>query len=231
MSLRVRGRLLERTRQRAVAPGFSLMELMVVVLLVAVMAMIAVPTLSSARFDRHCYEDAGYVLELFRAARTRALARGGAVLVHMKADNGSQHGRFEVWEAVTADIGDGGTGAFIRTPMSSCKTPTVWTLTSTSTSSFFVDAVDMNGKIEQEASIFATVYDPAAATVSDAYICFTPLGHVYYSTTNTFDATLPLNGVVQVWVTQNDATQASGYRGIQRRVVIPSSGMPRIISL
>jgi hypothetical protein len=207
------------------------MELMVVVLLVAVMAMIAVPTLSSARWDRHAYEDSGYILELFRAARTRALARGGSVVIHMQADNVSQHGRFEMWEAVTTDIGDGGVGQLQRTPMSSCKSPTVWALTSTSTSSFFVDGVDLNGAREKEANIFATVYDPAAAVVGDAYICFTPLGHVYYSTTNSFDAALPLNGVVQIWVVQKDTTLPSGFRGIQRRVVVPSSGMARMISI
>jgi type II secretion system protein H len=231
MSERVRQMMRDRARRRAASPGFSLMELMVVVLLVAIMAMIAVPTLSSARFDRHAYEDAGYILELFRTARTRALARGGAVLIHMKADNAAQHGRFEMWDAVTADVGDGGTGTFQRTPMSSCKTPTVWSLGSSSTSSFFVDDVDMNGVVEKEANIFATVYDPTTTAVTDAYLCFTPLGHVYYSTTTSFDAALPLNGVVQIWVVQTDATQTNGFKGIQRRVVIPSSGMPRIVSM
>jgi type IV fimbrial biogenesis protein FimT len=230
MSEHVREMLLARARRRSAGRGFTLMELMVVVLLVAIMAMIAIPSMGAARFDRHCYEDAGYVLELFRAARTRALARGGAVLVHMQADNNSQHGRYEMWDAVTQDVGDGGAGTYNRTPMSSCKTPTVWLLTSSSTSSFFVDAVDLNGKVESQANIFSTVMDPTGAAVSDAYICFTPLGHVYYSTTTSFDAQLPLNGVLQINVVLKD-TSASGYHGIQRRVVIPSSGMARMISI
>jgi hypothetical protein len=75
------------------------------------------------------------------------------------------------------------------------------------------------------------VTDPSGnAVTGDGYMCFTPLGHVYYNSSASFDSTQPVNGVLQITVVQQDSTQTAGYLGIKRTVVVPSSGMARMIS-
>src|SRR6476619_2331488 len=68
---------------RAPARGFTLIELMVVVILVGIMVMLAVPSMSSARHDRRVYEDASSIAQLVRDARARAMGRGAAVVVQL----------------------------------------------------------------------------------------------------------------------------------------------------
>ena len=48
------------------------------VIIIGILAALAIPSMSTARFDRHAYNDAGSVMMLFRVARTRAVARGDA---------------------------------------------------------------------------------------------------------------------------------------------------------
>lgn len=217
------------------------MELMVVVLLISILAILAIPSFTTTNYDRIAFNDTGYLTNVFRAARTRALARGAATVIHFSSSQGaSQRGRFEIWEAVTADVPTGGTASTdFRTPVGSCKSPTTWVLpsitvpanTPTNThANAFIDALDMNGAIEAQAQVFTKVLDPNGNAVTDAFLCFTPLGRIYYSTTATFDSATPMNGVLQIKVYVFDAAQTSQTRGIVRTVVVPSSGMARFIS-
>ena len=89
--------------------GFSLVELMVVVFIVGLISALAIPTMALGRSDRHAYDDAGAITQLFRAARTRAIARGGAVLVSMSAGAGDR-GTFTMYEAVSANAGGAAAG-------------------------------------------------------------------------------------------------------------------------
>jgi type II secretory pathway pseudopilin PulG len=216
------------------------MELMVVVLLVAILAVLAIPSISATQYDRIAYADAGQLAELFRAARTRALARGAAVVVHFSSDfSSNQRGRFEEWEAVTLDATDGGASTVARTPVSSCKSPTTWVLPaitvpaaspSNTNTNVFVDGMDLNGGLEAEAHVITAVTAPDGTNVTDAYVCFTPLGHVYYSTTASFDASSPVNGVLKVDVKMYDAARTPSTYGVLRTVVVPSTGAARVIS-
>ena len=224
------------------------MELMVVVILVSILALIALPSLGEARYDRHAYDDAGQVMQLFRVARTRALGRGGAVLVHLHADVGNgDRGTYELWDAVrpNADTTTGtGVGGDNRTPVSSCKTPTVWTLDKTNpatANAIFIDGVNLNGAIEALGSVESqVVIGGGAATTADVYVCVTPLGREYVATTTpNFDASPIAVGVIQVFVYRKDSaasvdTSFPGlnlqHQGPVRSVLVPSSGMPRILS-
>src|SRR5438067_9952759 len=92
--LRLRSPIARRAR------GFTLVELLVVVTIIAIVAVLAIPTMVSASVDRRVFSDAGYVAELFRIARTRAVGRGAAVLVQITATTSSGGGRFQMFEAV-----------------------------------------------------------------------------------------------------------------------------------
>jgi len=76
--------------------GFTLIELMVVVVIIAVLAVIAVPLFSARMQSRHLLQVAGHLADLYRGSRTRALARGAAVVVTVNLTDQS----FQVLEGV-----------------------------------------------------------------------------------------------------------------------------------
>jgi prepilin-type N-terminal cleavage/methylation domain-containing protein len=73
----MKGRSTLRRRYRS-ARGFTLLELMVVITLVAILAAIAVPKMAVARNDRLAFDYARQTSELFHNARARAMGRGSA---------------------------------------------------------------------------------------------------------------------------------------------------------
>src|ERR1700690_1276904 len=77
------------------ARGFTLMELMIVVLLVGILSVMALPAMGQAAVDRRVYQDTSQISDLIRAAKARAIGRGAAVLVAM---DGTGRGKFNVRE-------------------------------------------------------------------------------------------------------------------------------------
>lgn len=179
-----------------------------VVIIIGILAALAIPTMSTARYDREAYTDAGSIMMLLREARMRAIARGGAEMVSMTANGLADRGSFGLWEATQNNPGAAAGGA-ARLPMPSCMAPTLWgtggqpppygtqgfTVTATDPVTknqmgvIFVDGVNLNGlsssTLEAVADIETQLYyyqSPASAApvaFAQGYVCFSPLGRSY----------------------------------------------------
>jgi type II secretory pathway pseudopilin PulG len=205
---------------------------MVVVIVIAIIAAMALPSMSVMRLDRRTYDDAGSVLQLFRAARTRAVGRGTAVMVTITVNGALDRGTFQMYEAVAPNPTNQG---IARTPVSSCKVPNEWKL-GDPTKTFFVDGVNLNGPIDADADIQTKfiVYDavnPSGASNVAGAICYTPLGRSYLlpgaQPLPDFSAVQPSVSAIELRV-QRDVTKGGG--GTTRSVMIPPNGMARLYS-
>jgi type II secretory pathway pseudopilin PulG len=206
---------------------------MVVIIIIGVVAALAVPTMAAARTDRHAYDDAGQIMQLFREARTRAVARGGAVLIAMSANGTADRGTFTMYESVTQN--PGGVGGTNAAPVASCKTPTVWApLAAANNGILLVDGLNLNGvgTIEQQADIETQIFQYNAGggvtTVTTGWLCFTPLGRTYFNALQPlFDGSLPIVTPLEFRVTRMSGGAALG---TIRSVMLPPNGMARVFS-
>jgi prepilin-type N-terminal cleavage/methylation domain-containing protein len=234
---------------RGTTRAFTLIELMVVVILISILTVLAMPTMGEARFSAHTLDDATKIAELYREARTRAMARGAAMMVQGASAN--TYGSFQA----SPSINNGGLGVFLLyeaqvpggvvagsptvplpggSPINTCGMPTTnWaSITSPANAlTSLIDEVNLNTTIELQADIWSTLADPSATIPTAQSLCYTPLGRTYYQAVANPVFTPGVNllhGVLQI------AVQRSGIGGpvvgITRTVVVPDSGSTRIIS-
>jgi Tfp pilus assembly protein FimT len=207
---------------------------MVVVAVIALVSVLAIPAMIINGRDRHAYQDAGAIMQLFREARTRAVARGGAELVTMAANGPADRGTFQLWEAVAQNAGGQGWNA---TPVSSCKSPTAWNplvAQNPPVNVVLIDGVNLNGggieataDIETQLLYFANPANSAQTAFTAGYLCYTPLGHSYANlgagATPLFDGLLPTISPLVMRVTRSAGATI-------RDVVVPPNGMARLFS-
>ena len=127
----MKGRILRRrTRSRATGAGYTLIELMVVVLLVALLAAMAAPSMARARADRMAFAIARDVAGVVHNSRVTAAGHGGATLVvFMSSDTAGQGSRGTVVSFEATDLPPPPPAPALApgiTPFPGCRRPNQW---------------------------------------------------------------------------------------------------------
>lgn len=192
--------------------------------MIGLVALIAVPTAAKAMRERRSSQAAQEVAQLINQARSRAIARGSAVLVRYNHTTGG----FEVREAIA---GASGVGNCELAPAASCTVPANrWE--DGSTFSQQLSTFRPLGTSAYEMVDFQFLeFDYAGGVVNDSTrdavdLCMTPGGQIFYRPdNNSSTAFQPMigNHAVKVWMRDGTTTI-----GVERLVYILPSGVARV---
>ena len=208
---------------------------MVVIIIIGIVAALAVPTMAAARIDRNAYDDAGQIMQLFREARTRAVARGGAVLISMTANGPTDRGTFTMYESVTVEPGAASAGTTAPPSPRARRRRRGAPLNATNPGIVLVDGAEPERRpIEQSADIETqlNVYNPAGA-VDERRRGRLHLLHaarprlLHGSRQPVFDGMLPMLSPLEFRVTRRPGGTPVG---TIRSVLLPPNGMARVFS-
>jgi type II secretion system protein H len=145
------------------ARGFTLIELMVVVVIITVVAGLAAPTAVHQLRDRRVQEAARKVAQLYREARLQAVGRGAAVLLRFSG------GAFTVLEAR-----EGVGAACPDAPVASCL-GRLW-VSDPDSSRTTASYAPLGGDLSTMTMEFK---DSAGGTMSAFEVCFSPNGRSF----------------------------------------------------
>jgi type II secretory pathway pseudopilin PulG len=208
---------------------------MVVIVIIGVLAVAAAPSMRLSTYERHAYNDAGAIMQLFRDAHARAVAHSVPVLVSMSANLTADRGTFGTYIAsnpVTA-------GSVV-----SCK-GFAWAPVAANVAAGTIaqiDTVNLNGpagtaEVDANIQTALTYYNTPTATAftnGTAYMCFTPLGHSYIALptagTPLFIGSMVANVYPLVAVVTRGVGLTSGAGALNRSVVLLPNGSARVFS-
>lgn len=214
MSVFVRGRNLGQSLGRATHRGFTLVELVVVVVIISVFSALATPAIVKQLRDRKLVEAGQRIASVYRQARMRAMGRGSAVLVRFGG------GTYSVFEAQMGSRQSNAACAAL--PFSSCVNNT-WSLADQRR---LVDGYRPAAAGMLKDLAFGMLGGSTAeSSVAELDVCFTPMGRVFSRESNKDE------DLFQPMASAYLATVSAAALGRERRVVILPNGTARPAAL
>ncbi len=203
-------------RRRRYSPGFSLVELMVVVVIISVLAALVLPAMGQAMRERHVQQAAMTVMDVFRQVRSRAMYRGRAQMLVVQT-SGTAALRFDAYEGST----------------SSCRMSTFGSSTGVLLPSNDMLTFDLSAQVYAADNINAVFTLPSS--VSYLQVCYTPTGNAFFSMVPGTTPTTAIWSNDPTVVGSGGAFEIDVYQavggpagGVPRRVLIPIGGIPRL---
>lgn len=233
-----------RALRRAAAAGFTLIELMVVVVLISILALLATPAMRTSRDDRLAFDYARRIEQMIQRTHTRAAGRGAAHLF-VAAPSGANRGRFLLFEALDGTLpGTGGPN-----PRSSCKQPLIvggvpqnqwadvsaWAPGAVSNTARLIEGLELDAPGANVDADIRTAFTAYLATAATVVMCVSPGQATWVGVGANIAAAvadmqarvLPFSSSVNIAVTRN---RGGAPIGLTRNVVVTGTAGPRIFS-